>query len=167
MGRVGRRPMFLASTSCMLAGMIAWTITGSVFAENGSKAVGAGILACVVFFTTSYNICWNPLGVAYPVEIMPFNIRAKGIALLMGSTKGSSVFNQFVNPIALDKIGWKYYIVYCAWLTVALLTVYFLFPETRVSFAPITAGIARWLTRSELYFGRDWRNLQVEISTRG
>lgn len=133
-GRIGRRPLFIAATFCMLTGMIAWTITGSIFAESGSEAVGAGILACVVFFTTSYNICWNPLAVAYPVEILPFNIRAKGVSLLMGSIKGSGVFNQFVNPIALEKIGWKYYIVYCVWLTVALLTVYFTFPETRVSF---------------------------------
>jgi hypothetical protein len=25
----------------------------------------------------------------------------------------SLIFNQYVNPIALDALGWKYYIVYC------------------------------------------------------
>ncbi|PVH98502.1 general substrate transporter [Periconia macrospinosa] len=130
-GRVGRRPLFLASTACMLAGMVAWTASGSVFATTRSEAAGAGILTCIVFFVTSYNICWNPLAVAYPVEIMPFAIRAKGIALLMGSIKGASFFNQFVNPIGLEDLGWKYYIVYCVWLCVVLITVYFLFPETK------------------------------------
>ncbi|CAF3544506.1 unnamed protein product [Fusarium graminearum] len=129
--RVGRRPLFIAATSCMLAGMVAWTITGSVFARTKSEATGAGILTCVIFFASSYNICWNPLAVAYPVEILPLNIRAKGIALLMGSIKGASFFNQFVNPIGLKNLGWKYYIVYCVWLCFVLLTVFFMFPETK------------------------------------
>ncbi|KAF4417220.1 hexose transporter [Fusarium acutatum] len=129
--RVGRRPLFVVATSCMLAGMIAWTITGSVFARTKSEATGAGILTCVIFFASSYNICWNPLAVAYPVEILPFNIRAKGIALLMGSIKGASFFNQFVNPIGLKNLGWKYYIVYCVWLCIVLITVFFMFLETK------------------------------------
>lgn len=133
--RVGRRPLFIVATSCMLAGMVAWTITGSVFARTKSEATGAGILTCVIFFASSYNICWNPLAVAYPVEILPFNIRAKGIALLMGSIKGASFFNQFVNPIGLKNLGWKYYIVYCVWLCFVLLTVFFMFPETKVCFS--------------------------------
>lgn len=133
--RVGRRPLFIVATSCMLAGMVAWTITGSVFARTKSEATGAGILTCVIFFASSYNICWNPLAVAYPVEILPFNIRAKGITLLMGSIKGASFFNQFVNPIGLKNLGWKYYIVYCVWLCFVLLTVFFMFPETKVCFS--------------------------------
>lgn len=36
----------------------------------------------------------------------------------------------YVNPIALDRIGWKYYIVYCIWILVEIATVYFIFPET-------------------------------------
>jgi hypothetical protein len=25
-------------------------------------------------------------------------------------------FNQFINPVAIDAIGWLYYLVYCGWL---------------------------------------------------
>lgn len=39
--------------------------------------------------------------------------------------------NTYVNPIALFNIGWKYYIVYCVWIAVEALTVYFFFPETK------------------------------------
>ncbi|KAF4502478.1 general substrate transporter [Fusarium agapanthi] len=52
----------------------------------------------------------------------PFNIRVKAIALLMGSIKGASFFNQFVNPTGPKNLGWKYYIVYCVWLCVVLIT---------------------------------------------
>ena len=40
-------------------------------------------------------------------------------------------FNNYVNPIALAAIRWKYYIVYIAWLLVELMVVYFFYPETR------------------------------------
>jgi hypothetical protein len=36
-----------------------------------------------------------------------------------------------VNPIGLENIGWKYYIVFCCFLVVIITTVYFTFPETK------------------------------------
>ena len=41
------------------------------------------------------------------------------------------ISNQYVNPIALDHIHWKYYIVYDVWLAVELVVVYFFYIETR------------------------------------
>lgn len=40
-------------------------------------------------------------------------------------------FNTFVNPIALERIGWRYYIVFIVMLILLGLTVYFFYPETR------------------------------------
>lgn len=40
-------------------------------------------------------------------------------------------FNVFVNPIALEAIGWKYYLVFVAILVVGCFIVYFFYPETR------------------------------------
>lgn len=40
-------------------------------------------------------------------------------------------FNQYINPIALDHLGWKYYIFYCAWLGVELAVVWWFYIETR------------------------------------
>lgn len=40
-------------------------------------------------------------------------------------------FNSYVNPVALDALDWRYYIVYDVWLFVELLTVYFFYVETR------------------------------------
>lgn len=36
-----------------------------------------------------------------------------------------------MNPIALERIGWKYYIVFIAMLILLGATVYFFYPETR------------------------------------
>jgi hypothetical protein len=64
------------------------------------------------------------------VEIFPYQQRAKGIAVEQLTVRFAVFFNTYVNPVALDSIGWKYYIVYCVWILVEILTVYFLFPET-------------------------------------
>lgn len=64
------------------------------------------------------------------MELFPFQQRAKGIAVEQLTVRFAVFFNTYVNPIALDAIGWKYYIVYCVWILVEIATVYFLFPET-------------------------------------
>lgn len=40
-------------------------------------------------------------------------------------------FNTFVNPIALERIAWRYYIVFIVVLLVFGLTAYFYYPETK------------------------------------
>jgi hypothetical protein len=41
------------------------------------------------------------------------------------------IIGQFVNPIALSAIGWKYYIVFCCILLVLFFLMWFLCPETK------------------------------------
>lgn len=43
----------------------------------------------------------------------------------------ANFFNTFVNPIALEAIGWKYYFVFIVVLIAMGFTVYFFYPETR------------------------------------
>lgn len=38
--------------------------------------------------------------------------------------------NTYVNPIAMARIGWKYYLMFCVWIAVEALTVFLFFPET-------------------------------------
>lgn len=66
---------------------------------------------------------WNALAYTYLVEIFPFQQRAKGIAFEQLMVRFAVFFNTYVNPIALDRIGWKYYIVYCVWILVEIVTV--------------------------------------------
>lgn len=43
----------------------------------------------------------------------------------------SLFFNQYVNPVALAHLHWKYYIFYCVWLTFELFVVWKFYIETR------------------------------------
>ena len=56
------------------------------------------------------SIAFFGLIVSYTVEILPYSIRAKGLAVFNFTLNLALIFNLFVNPIALQKIGWKYYV---------------------------------------------------------
>jgi MFS family permease len=83
---------------------------------------------------------WPGLTVAYCAEILPFNIRAKGLAINFALTASASVFNQYVNLIGLQNLAWKYYFVYIAILIIEVLCIYFLYVETK---GPTLEEIAR------------------------
>lgn len=38
---------------------------------------------------------------------------------------------QFVNPIGMESLSWRYYIVFSCILAFVLVLIYFLFPETK------------------------------------
>ena len=76
-------------------------------------------------------MAYSPLIVLYTLEILPFSIRAKGYAIFAFTVSASLVFNQYINPVALAAMGWKYYIVYCAWIGFELGYVYLFLIETR------------------------------------
>jgi hypothetical protein len=53
-----------------------------------------------------------------------------GMSLLVLSNKASLFLNQYVNPIAMDAMGWKYYCIYIGWIFLEFLVVFCVFPET-------------------------------------
>ncbi|CAI6338710.1 unnamed protein product [Periconia digitata] len=134
--RFKRRTMFLTSTACMLVCFIIWTALESTFEKqvdatgSGSAAVGRAVLAMIFLYNAAFNIAWAPLQVTYVVEILPYQMRARGLVLYNLFVSCALIFNQYANPIALEAIKWKYYVVYDVWLLVELVTVYFLFVET-------------------------------------
>jgi hypothetical protein len=58
----------------------------------------------------------------YTIELFPFSVRAKGTVVVQTFSRFATFFNQFVNPIGLENIGWKYYLVYTVWLAVEALS---------------------------------------------
>lgn len=49
----------------------------------------------------------------------------------MAMTALSSVFNQYVNPIGLEALQWRFYFFYIAILVIECLCIWFLFVETK------------------------------------
>ncbi|KAL3450252.1 general substrate transporter [Aspergillus insuetus] len=129
--RAGRRLLFLISTIIMLVSYICLTGLAGGFNMTGVSAVGTAVIPFLFIYYAGYDLAYTPLLIAYPAEIWPYPLRSKGVALTYMCTYAALLFNQFVNPIAMDSIGWKYYIVYIAILVVILVNVWFTYPETR------------------------------------
>lgn len=65
----------------------------------------------------------------YVIEVLPYSIRAKGIALFWFVTGAAGAFNTYVNPLGLDAFAWKFYFFYVAWIAVQFVVVYLFFIE--------------------------------------
>ncbi|KAJ0417134.1 general substrate transporter [Aspergillus carlsbadensis] len=128
--RIGRRWLFVGGGIGMWATFSALTIGIAVYNELSLDGAGKAALAFIFIYYTTFNFALNPTLYLYPSEILPFNLRATGMSVLIFTNKAALFFNQFVNPIGMDDLGWKYYLVYVAWLLVEVLLFYFFFPET-------------------------------------
>lgn len=115
----------------MLAVFASQTLCAGLFNTRDDKAAGLAVIALLFIFYAFYNLAFNALLYSYPVEFLPYPIRAKGFSVLMFVGKASNFVNAMVNPIGLAAIGWKFYIVYVAWLMIEVSCVYFLFVETK------------------------------------
>ncbi|TDZ37475.1 Lactose permease [Colletotrichum spinosum] len=129
--RIGRRVLFLFAGVGMLLSFSIWTACSAVYAQTESASAGIAVVAMIFVFYGVAGAAWPGLTVSYTVEILPYNIRAKGLTLCFCFTALSGVFNQWVNPLGIEQLEWKFYFVYIAILVVEVLVIYFFFVETR------------------------------------
>jgi sugar porter (SP) family MFS transporter len=126
----GRRPIQLIASAGMLVAFTIWTIIAARYAISPETGEGKGVLAMIFLYYFWYNLKSGMMS-SYSTEILPYNLRAKGFNLLNVSQDAVLFFNQYVNSIALNNIGWKYYIFYCCFLALEVTIIYFFFVETR------------------------------------
>ncbi|KAJ5812454.1 hexose transporter protein [Penicillium riverlandense] len=107
--RIGRRPMVLFSTGSMIVIFTLWTVFSALYVQNENSGMAKGVIVMIFFFYTAFNCGWQGLVVAYPVEILPYELRAKGLQLTFFGIS-SNVVNQYVNPVGIQNAGWKFYI---------------------------------------------------------
>ena len=119
------------------------TVASAEFAnsQNGTDAQGNPIytnhaaskasLGMIFMFGSIFSIGITPLQALYPVEVLSFEMRAKGMAFSNLAVNAAGLLNQFAWPVALKKIGWKTYIVFTLWDAIQALVIFFVIPETK------------------------------------
>lgn len=127
-----RRTLFISSTALMATTFIIWTVLSAINQERNfkQKSLANGVLAMIFLFNLSYNLGMNGLPFLYVTEVLPYSHRAKGMNIFSVLLQLILIYNGFVNPIAMDAIEWKYYIVYCCILVVEVVVVLLTFVET-------------------------------------
>ncbi|GLB42083.1 putative transporter [Lyophyllum shimeji] len=129
--KLGRRLLFLSSAAGMIIFFTLQTACSAVYDKSKNAAAAHSVIAFIFLFYASYDLAFTPLIVSYTLEILPYPLRAKGFNIFNFAISLSLIFNQYVNPIALDAIRWKYYVVYCCWLCAELVFLYFFVVETK------------------------------------
>ncbi|TAQ89898.1 hypothetical protein B7494_g1774 [Chlorociboria aeruginascens] len=129
--KVGRRPLLLfANIGCSII-WIGATVSSSIVARTASPASGKAVVAMIFLFDAVYSIGFTPMQALYPVEVLSFEMRAKGMAFSNLAVNAATLVNQFAYPVALQKIGWKTYLVFVIWCPIQAIVIYFFIPETK------------------------------------
>jgi MFS family permease len=142
--RVGRRPLLIFSfTGCCViwCGM---TIASAMFNqspqtvqapdgtwEHANTAASKASLAMIFLFGTVYSVGITPLQALYPVEVLSFEMRAKGMAFSALTVNAAGLLNQFAWPIAMSKLSWKTYIIFTAQDGIQAFIIWLFIPETQ------------------------------------
>ncbi|KAJ5582462.1 hypothetical protein N7535_001082 [Penicillium sp. DV-2018c] len=129
--RYGRRVLWLFSTEAMIVFLSVSTLAAGLYAKQDLPAAGVAVVPLLFLFIGAFDVAYAPLFLSYPAEILPFQLRAKGIAVTLSVDALACFFNQYVNPVAFTAIAWRYYGVFIGCLVAFLGFIYFLFPETK------------------------------------
>jgi len=144
--RVGRRPLLLfANAGCCVMWLVI-TASSAIYAQSippdspqidGHIGVGtnhAAATACLAFifiFGAVYSVGFTPLQALYPVEVLSFEMRAKGMGFSGFAVAAAGMVNQFAWPVAIKAITWKTYIIFTIWCGIQAIVIYFFIPETK------------------------------------
>ncbi|KAK2023741.1 general substrate transporter [Colletotrichum zoysiae] len=126
--RFGRRKLLMAGALGMC---VAQTSLAGLMSDQANKS--AAEAAIFFYFVAMF---FFPIGLfllpfMYAAEIAPLNIRAQVTAI---SACANWLFNFLVaevSPHALDKIGYRYYIVYACITLFTFIVLFFFYPETK------------------------------------
>jgi MFS family permease len=151
-----RRFMLIGACGCVVSLIFLAALTAS-FLDTSNKAG----LRAAIFFIWFYIIWWcffiDATQYVYVSEIFPNHLRPAGVALGLSAFYLASEVTLVAAPVALNKIGWKFYLVliipssvvsvsslrdlqslfleekYCERLTISqyIVIIYLFFPETK------------------------------------
>lgn len=112
--KVGRRRLFLFGMGGMGVSYIIWTICSAINQQKNFKDTGyaTAVLVMIFIYSACYQMC-GPVAPTYIMEVVPFSLRSKASMLYQLTGNLAGIYNSFANPVAMDAIGWRYYIVWC------------------------------------------------------
>ncbi|KIY45579.1 general substrate transporter [Fistulina hepatica ATCC 64428] len=126
--RYGRRKILLISSTlitCLLA-----VVTGLLSSFWDSARSNTGI-AFIYLFMVFFSFGWTPMQALYPVEVLAYEGRVKGLAIGGIVVQAASCINTFGLPVALEKISWKVYLIFMIWDMFETIIIYLFLVETK------------------------------------
>lgn len=126
--RLGRRLLFVISSTGMCLCLAVMAVTNSLPASNHSASITSAVM--IFLYNIFYPIGFLGGNILYCAEIAPARLR---VAMSSVSTANHWLWNfiiAMISPLALSSIGWKYYLVFVATCASVPVIVLPFFPET-------------------------------------
>ncbi|PIL23391.1 MFS general substrate transporter [Ganoderma sinense ZZ0214-1] len=111
--RLGRRSPFVWGNALSGLTFVIGTILIAIFpAETNNHNASRAFVSMTWLFNLVFSSCLGPLSWAIPVEMFNSATRAKATAITSSAAWISNFMIAQVSPVAFDKVGWKYYLVF-------------------------------------------------------
>ncbi|KAL1590125.1 hypothetical protein WHR41_01269 [Cladosporium halotolerans] len=127
--KLGRRKMLMAGLVGALGSYV--LLTAFTASSTAHPNLAYGTIVSIYLFGIFFAWGWTPLQTLYAVECLENRTRAKGSGLNFLFLNIAMIVNTYGISVGMEKIGWKLYLVYIVWICVEIVTIYFLFVETK------------------------------------
>lgn len=130
--RFGRRKFMLIGLSGILVVLICEIALQATYLGTTNRAgQNAAIFFIFLFITPFWSTFMDASQFLYVSEIMPTHIRSQGTAVAMMGLYLADIILLVAGPIALNNIGWRFFLVLIIPTAFHIVFVYFMCPETK------------------------------------
>ena len=129
--RIGRKTQSLISITGMIASFFLLGGLLKKFGSGYSRSGLYGTVAVMFIFTGFYSFTFTPLTMAYPGEISRLESRCSGVSLFSFINSSFGLISSFILPIAMNNIGWKFYMINAGYNIIFIPIIYFVWVETK------------------------------------
>ncbi|KAK1144773.1 hypothetical protein N8T08_004784 [Aspergillus melleus] len=126
--RLGRRAVFIFSGCGMCVCMIVLAITNSFGKGNHQASIVSAVF--IFLFNSFYPVGFLGANFLYCTEVAPMRLRVAMSAISTGNHWLWNFVVVMITPVALDTIGYQYYIMYAVISAFIPISVYLFYPET-------------------------------------
>ncbi|KAI0189200.1 general substrate transporter [Xylaria flabelliformis] len=132
--KFGRRPVLISGNLVNCLTFIVVVILLALFppSSNSGGTAGWGFIIVTWIFNVSFSYACGPLSWIIPAEIFDTHTRSKGVSI---ATMTSFAFNTLigqVTEIAVEAVGWKYFLLFVIANLTNAIFFYAILPETKL-----------------------------------
>ncbi|KZO92397.1 sugar transporter [Calocera viscosa TUFC12733] len=128
---IGRRKMFMGSIAGMIICLAIMSGTAADYVNTGSIPASSASIAFIFVFGAVFAWAFTSMQPIYPGEVLSNDMRAKGMGVFQLTAGVASFVNTFAAPVAMNNIGYWFYVFFVFFDCFEFLFVYFLFVETK------------------------------------
>lgn len=113
--RIGRKRLALWSSGLETVFLFLVGALTKLYGTSTNTSGIYGTIAMIFLFQGSYSFGWTPLSMLYPPEVLNFRLRSVGMGIYTFAAEAAGLVTVYAFPIAMDKIGWKTYMINGVW----------------------------------------------------